>query len=206
MPGENTAKDAATSKCCGMVGQPQRLGWVGSKMCAYCGEGRRWRAGVPSRGGNGEGKTGDIFGDDVDGAGLVDVEVRSKSAVGSAGGGNVDKRRVMVNSTTTETTGPAVRHDVTIEIHVRSRFIELSENIRTGHQGWGDTAMRALLKTRAKITDTSRRKLAALLQWESIDDVVGKEARGWIRRWMVVAEGEGKVKQSILTARDNAGR
>lgn len=57
---------------------------------------------------------------------------------------------------------------------------------------WGEVPMKALLKSRLSLHPTARAKLSAILQREILEEMVMKEARGWIRRWKNLAEGDGK--------------
>lgn len=52
--------------------------------------------------------------------------------------------------------------------------------------------MKAILKTRGRPNASGRTKLSAIIQCESIDVVVRREAIMWIQRWKVTPEGERK--------------
>lgn len=74
--------------------------------------------------------------------------------------------------------------DLTFNAVVRSKYmysiplVTIPDELRQADTKWSDTAQRALLRSKAHIHATSRKKLELLLQWEEIDGIIEREERG----------------------------
>lgn len=60
---------------------------------------------------------------------------------------------------------------------------------------WADVARKSILRTKKILHETVRQRLVVLLQWDTMNGLVDKEARGMVRRWRGMAEEDGKKSE-----------
>lgn len=101
--------------------------------------------------------------------------------------------------------GPAFNAIVRAKYLYGLSFVMMTKGMAAGDQRWMAAALKSLLNTSTRIHRTASRKMWAVLQWHELDQIVIREARGWITRWKSLAEREGKaarvVKEAILQMR-----
>lgn len=59
------------------------------------------------------------------------------------------------------------------------KMVEVDEHMAKENYGWVHRALKAILKTKANLHKMAWKNVCTLLQWNQLEDLFEKEARGW---------------------------